>query len=60
MAVAMICPEPAKGGRGKTVTKIVSVSVEYLKQARTVLRVLPELAALVLKGDENRNASSAR
>ena len=47
MAVAMIYPER---GRGKT-PKISEFHPDYLRQARTVLEVLPELAAQVRDGD---------
>lgn len=38
MAVAMIHPEPAKGGRGKTVDSVNGFDRAYLSRARAVLR----------------------
>jgi hypothetical protein len=52
MAVAKLYPDPAKGGRGKTVTKNVGVSGQYVGEARIVLRWLPELADLVRHGGQ--------
>ena len=50
MVVAMIYPEPEKGGRGKTVSLGNSFDKVTLSKARTVLSVLPELAAQVRDG----------
>jgi ParB-like chromosome segregation protein Spo0J len=51
MAVAMIIPEPEKGGRGKKGSKSVGeFSGEWLRQARTVRTYLPETAKAVLAG----------
>ena len=51
MAVAMIHPEPAKGGRGKKgPIESAGFSRDYLLKARTVLKVLPELGKSVLGG----------
>jgi hypothetical protein len=48
MAVAMIYPEPEKGGRGqKAVIFNYGFTRNIIKEARLVLRVLPELAAQV-------------
>jgi hypothetical protein len=46
MAVAMMCPEPEKGGRGKnsSVTEGFDISSGRLSMARTVLRALPTVA----------------
>jgi hypothetical protein len=45
MAVAMIYPEPSKLKRGSLQNKHQEFSKTALSQARTVLAVLPELAA---------------
>jgi hypothetical protein len=55
MAVAMIYPEPEKGGRGKRAQNRAGFDERpgdrnLLGQARTVLAVLPELAAQVRDG----------
>ena len=53
MAVAMLYPEPAKGGRGKRNPLFNGeFSRQLLGQARTVLKIVPEVAALVLAGDK--------
>ena len=50
MAVAMIYPEPEKGGRGKNSSVSKEFSGVYLSQARTVLKWAPELADAVPSG----------
>lgn len=52
IAVAKLYPEPEKGGRGeKRLNNLkVSFTANYLSQARTVLKHLPEMAELVLTG----------
>ena len=60
MAVAMIYPEPEKAFRGKkgATAKLLenkSFSGAALSQARTVLAVLPELAAQVRDGTVSLN-----
>jgi hypothetical protein len=55
MAVAMVYPEPEKGGRGKkgeikTVTEKTTVSGSRITVARTVLRHSRELAENVMRG----------
>jgi hypothetical protein len=54
MAVAMAYPETEQG-KQSTSLKIKEVNQGALSQARTVLRVLPELAAKVLAGREPLN-----
>jgi hypothetical protein len=53
MAVAMIYPEPEKGGRGNS-SKIEGFGVAnaYVSYARTILKFAPELAPGVLAGSE--------
>jgi hypothetical protein len=48
MAVAMIHPEPEKGGRGKRLNYSTDFDKGYLSQARTVLRLDRPLADAVL------------
>lgn len=56
MAVAMIYPEPAKGGRGKVNPSIIEgFSHGALSEARTALRYAPDLAELVRVGDLRLN-----
>ena len=51
MAVAVLYPEPEKGGRGKKGHKnCEGFSPEYLKQARIVLTTFPEVAKDVMAG----------
>jgi hypothetical protein len=50
MAVAMIYPEPEKGGRGKTVSLGNTFDKVTLSKARTVLAVLPKDAEQVRDG----------
>ena len=52
MAVAIIIPEPEKGGRGKKSVKITEfgVSVQYISYARAVLNYSTELAEAVMLG----------
>jgi hypothetical protein len=59
MAVAKLYPDPEKGGRGKTVTKNVGVSSQYITEARTVLRWLPEIADGVMAGTKPLNDAYA-
>jgi ParB-like nuclease domain len=58
MAVAKLFPEPAtlkrKGSAG-SIKNIEFLSRQYIGQARTVLRVLPEAADLVLAGTKSLN-----
>lgn len=52
MAIATLYPQPEKGGRGKKNSLISKeFSTGSLSQARTVLAVLPDVAAAVLAGD---------
>jgi hypothetical protein len=46
MAVALIYPEPAKGGRGKNSQLSGEFSVEYLSRARAVVKDAPEQAVV--------------
>jgi hypothetical protein len=56
MAVAMLYPEPAKGGRGKKNPVFnTGFSTSSVAHARTVLRVTPTLAAEVLAGTRALN-----
>ncbi len=57
MAVAMIHPEPEKGGRGKKVTEAVGFSTQRLSYARTVLKSSPESADAVLSGEMSLDAA---
>jgi hypothetical protein len=50
MAVAMISPEPEKGGRGKKAVRDEHVSRPTVEKARTVLRYARDLAETVLAG----------
>jgi hypothetical protein len=50
MAVAMIYPEPEKGGRGKNAVLNTEFSTASLSHARTVLKFAPDLADSVLSG----------
>ena len=51
MAVAMMFPEPEKGGRGKTNSlKIKEFNGGYVSQARAVISSAPELVESVLNG----------
>ncbi len=53
VAMAVLYPEPAKGGRGKKNSLLNGVfSQQLLSQARTVLKAIPEVAELVLAGDK--------
>ena len=53
MAVAMIYPDPEKGGRGKKRLGDLTVSAERLSTARTVLQYAPDLATNVLTGSSS-------
>lgn len=55
MAVARICPEPERGGRGKKSVKITEYMFDasYLSHARTVLKYAPKLAGNVLIGADS-------
>ncbi len=60
MAVAMIYPEPEKGGRGKKGAgsgEFSGLSHQRISEARTVLRHEPDLASLVLNGSEKLDAA---
>jgi ParB-like chromosome segregation protein Spo0J len=58
MAVAMIYPEPQKGGRGKIAeTAKLPVHPMILSQCRKVLKFLPETAKNVLAGIETLDAA---
>ena len=50
MAVAMVYPEPEKGGRGKKSPEPVGISQQRVSEARFVLRHAPDLADNVLSG----------
>ena len=50
MALAMIYPDPEKGGRGKNSKLKLPFSLMRLSQARSVLRSSRSLAEAVLKG----------
>lgn len=50
MAVAKAYPEPAKGGRGKNSKVALEFSAQMVSQARTILRLSPDLVDLVLAG----------
>lgn len=50
MAVAKAFPEPAKGGKSGLAAKPDGVTKVTLSQARTVLRLAPDLVDLVLAG----------
>ncbi len=50
MAVAMLYPEPEKGGRGKKSKLSFEFTPQYLNKARTVLNYAPEHADSVLAG----------
>ena len=50
MAVAVIYPEPEKGGRGKTIPKPDGISKQRISVARTVLHYAPDLVDGVLAG----------
>jgi hypothetical protein len=51
MAVAVIYPEPAKGGRGKiNAVKITEFDQSYISHARTILKHAPDLSDSVLSG----------
>ncbi len=55
MAIAMLYPEPTKGGRGKKGTKsgtVSSVAIQRITDARVVLRYSPELAQAVMRGEK--------
>jgi hypothetical protein len=51
MIVAKIYPEPQKGGRGKKSVATTEFNSSHPSHARLVLKVLPELADQVIKGD---------
>jgi hypothetical protein len=56
MATAMLSPEPGRGGRGKKNSKLnLEFSIQYISQARTVLKWTPEIAAAVLAGTKPLN-----
>jgi hypothetical protein len=59
MAIAMAYPEAEKGGPREAGLKIKPATADInkaaLSQARTVLRVLPELAEKVIAGREPLN-----
>lgn len=57
MALAMIYPEPEKGGRGRKSTETVGFSAQRLSYARTVLREAPNQAYRVLRGTEKLDAA---
>ena len=62
MAVAMIYPDPEKGGRGKksgakTSDLVGGFSMDFVDKARTVLKHAPDLAHQVLQGSEKLTAS---
>lgn len=59
MAVAMIRPEPAKGGRGQKSPLNGEFSHQYLSRARAVLRHSPELARKVIEGKLSLNDAFA-
>jgi hypothetical protein len=61
MAVAMIYPEPEKGGRGKKLNPLISkeFNAGALSQARTVLKHTPECAKYVLSGNPPTPLSAA-
>ena len=48
--MAMLYPEPEKGGRGKKAVKNTGFSNEYLSKARKVLEALPSVAQEVISG----------
>lgn len=50
MAVAKAFPDPAKGGRGKNLKVAEGFSQASLSNARTVLRLAPDLVDLILAG----------
>ena len=52
-AVAMIYPEPEKGGRGKKSSVTEGFSSERLSLARTVLQYAGDLADSVLAGSDS-------
>ena len=55
MAIAMLYPEPTKGGRGKkgaTCGEFSGVSHQRVADARVVLRYCPELAQAVMRGEK--------
>jgi len=58
MAVAIIYPDPEKGGRGQKATVSVEfISPQRLSYARTVLRHAPDLSANVLSGSISLDAA---
>ena len=57
MVVAMIYPEPEKGGRGKKAVETTGFSPERLSHARTVFRSAPDLAAEVVAGRTSLDAA---
>ena len=59
MIVAKRYPEPQKGGRGKKSVLITEFSAASLSHARLVLKVLPELADAVIKGDNTLGDNGA-
>ena len=51
MAVAMIYPEPEKGGRGKKGLQVATVlDKSRLSQARTIVKASTDLAERVING----------
>jgi hypothetical protein len=68
MALAMVYPEPEKGGRGKNIAarktqETLGFTSERLRQARKVLRTSPALGKEVLLGqrtlDQARNLAES-
>ena len=59
MAVAMVYPEPEKGGRGKKSSKIEEFKIAsgYLSEARTVLSKSREMAQAVIAGSMSLKAA---
>lgn len=55
MAVAKLYPEPRQGKRTSSKNDDVRVAPSYVREARAVLRWLPELADLVLAGTKPLN-----